>query len=173
MEFFHWKIFRGLGICVIFFCLKPFLGGWLQCSALEGDGERGITQCCFGLEWVSMGPAWQWWMACSSSRLNCTNLAAVGNLWRHHCSHLHGSRDSTNQGRGDSPQCITLWILFNKILAMSHEMMISADISIMSPHIVAETLCDLSMLTQVAIDESARRVLIKASIIYSYLGSEK
>ena len=48
-------------------------------------------------------------------------------------------------------------------------MMISADISIMSPHMVAETLCDLSMLTQVAIDESARRVQIKASIIHSYI----
>ena len=37
---------------------------------------------------------------------------------------------------------------------------------------VAKALCDLSMLTQVAIDESATH-LIKASIIYSYLGSEK
>ena len=34
---------------------------------------------------------------------------------------------------------------------------------------MAEALCDLSMLTQVAIDESARRVLIKASIIHSYI----
>ena len=49
-------------------------------------------------------------------------------------------------------------------------MMISADISIMSPHMVAETLCDLSMLTQVAIDESAGP-LIKASMIYSIMFS--
>ena len=35
--------------------------------------------------------------------------------------------------------------------------------------VVAETLCDLSMLTQVDIDESARCVLIKASIIHSYI----
>ena len=37
---------------------------------------------------------------------------------------------------------------------------------------VAKALCDLSMLTQVAIDESATH-LIKASIIYSYLDAEK
>ena len=35
-----------------------------------------------------------------------------------------------------------------------------------------EALCDLSMLTQVAIDESAPH-LIKASIIYSYLATQR
>ena len=34
------------------FCVLETFSWWLHCSALEGDGERGITQCCFGLEWV-------------------------------------------------------------------------------------------------------------------------
>ena len=98
------------------FSLKPTLA-----VVTMDEGGRGIVQSWFGLEWVWMGAGLTMrWMLCSSSRLNCTNLAAVGNLWRLHCSstapQLPGQR--TNQRSRQLPQCIVkknmLWILLNK-----------------------------------------------------------